>query len=155
MYGFEGPKMSTSAGNSYRFTDANDLFKAFFSQYGFDNSENSFFNSFFENRRAGGAQRTTYKFTTDTSSSTPSYYSTHSGNPNKRYADSAYTRYSKFYGDGRDRTSYTTKSDYEKYADILRGGSSTSANNNQHSETYQKYADLLRGYQTGQTTGTT
>jgi hypothetical protein len=46
LYGFDGPKATTTQS---KFTDADSLFKAFFSAYGFDNkNDSSFFETYFQ-----------------------------------------------------------------------------------------------------------
>lgn len=55
LYGFEGPKLSSNS-TRYNYTDASDLFKSFFSAYGFDStSDSSFFNTFL-NKKYGAGQ---------------------------------------------------------------------------------------------------
>ena len=64
LYGFDGPKISSSAG--FKYQDANDLFKAFFSRYNFDsNNDTSFFSNYFKARGAGSGgytSSTSYRY---------------------------------------------------------------------------------------------
>lgn len=109
MYGFDGAKLSSGTGtNRYNFSDANDLFKTFFSAYGFDSSSDT---SFFETYLKAAFGKGT------TSNGTPYYrYS----NPSSSGGTTYYT--SSSFGSKPDTSSYF--STFNKYANGTSGGQS-------------------------------
>mgnify|MGYP007068601499 FL=1 len=104
----------TSASN-FKYSDANDLFKSFFSSYGFDNtSDSSFFDAYLRAFARGGTSSTGstggtyYTYSTKPSTSSYSYYTSPTG-----------ASYSSSYSSNPSDSSSSYYNIYSKYANAV------------------------------------